>query len=443
MKNKLVNVLIASSLLLSVAPVTTFAQGISSSSNIKVNSNMSIKHLLPNKAINKLSEGELEKLFDATSAAILNVMTLINVGSGEEWSNEIKQGKFKVTKVVPVYNLDNQLIEAMVTFKNGGYVTVDIASGQLKQFSYGAISESYLEENDALYVDGQEHFSIKDNKVVDGNKKGSELSTLKEEYKRNKNKLDNESYVSDISIISTMDENTKQEIAASFLTGATNDGKASLITEPITWYKNYWAIRNSTVTSLATVDNYILNVPEYDQSNLPFVTESYANDCAIVATIEIMGYYYPSLTNAQRKTAYNAMIASSYFIKPDKGVMFNDNNQLFKVAVESLGLGTQNTSDDNEEYWFADNYDNIKKLLVDYGPIYLSLNQDPYPNHTLTVKGILKYSVTITDNLTLNKTTGTTSFIRVNDHWAATSTDAFMYIPTLGNTPYYTAIKKN
>ncbi|RUT35851.1 hypothetical protein EJP77_02255 [Paenibacillus zeisoli] len=445
MKSKLLISLIASSLLMSISPVSSFAaEGVTSSTSIKVNSLKSLKQLLPNKAINNLSEGESEELLDATSAAIINVMTLVNAGSGEEWTNEIKQGKFKVKRVVPVYDLDNQLIEAMVTFKNGGYVIVDIASGQLKQFSYGAINDSYLVENDLLYVNGQEHFGVKDNKVVDGNKKGFELATVKEEYKRNKKNLNNQSYVSDNSIISTLDEKTKQEIAESFLTGSTNDGStSSYITEPITFYKKYWAIRNKTVTSLATVENIILNVPELNQSNLPFITESYSNDCAIVATIEIMSYYYPSLTNAQKKIAYNAMINSTYFNKPDNGVMFNDNNQLFKVAVESLKLGNQDTSDDEENYFFADGYDNIRRMLVNYGPIYLSLNQDPYPNHTLTVKGILKYDATVTDNTTLVKTSGTTSFIRVNDHWAVTATDAFMYIPSLGNTPYWTAIKKN
>jgi hypothetical protein len=61
----------------------------------------------------------------------------------------------------------------------------------------------------------------------------------------------------------------------------------------------------------------------------------------------------------------------------------------------------------------------------------------------LTVKGILRYQATVTNNTTLVKTSGLTSFIRVNDHWAVTATDAFMYLPSLGNTPYWTAIKKN
>jgi hypothetical protein len=167
----------------------------------------------------------------------------------------------------------------------------------------------------------------------------------------NKNKLNYESYASDNSIISRLDEKTKQDITESFLTGSTNDGStSSYITEPITFYKNYWAICNTTVTSLATNENIILNVPELNQSNLPFITENYSNDCANVATIEIMSYYYPGLTNAQKKTAYTAMINSTYFKKPDNGVMFNDNDQLFKVAVESLNLGKQEISDDEENY---------------------------------------------------------------------------------------------
>ncbi|AIQ62481.1 hypothetical protein PSTEL_04560 [Paenibacillus stellifer] len=167
----------------------------------------------------------------------------------------------------------------------------------------------------------------------------------------------------------------------------------------------------------------------------------YANDCAVVATLEIMGYKWGSLTNTQKRTAYNAIVNSSYF-SSSSGVGYDKNDQIFKVGSEAIGKPTQVTSDDPEKFTNVNNYSTLKSYLQSYGPYYLSFNQNPYGSHTVTVKGIRKY------NLTINYTTGgsdnySEGFIAINDHWQSDGVDAFMNIDGLSITTYLTAIVAN
>ncbi|QNU66504.1 hypothetical protein EHE19_016840 [Ruminiclostridium herbifermentans] len=53
---------------------------------------------------------------------------------------------------------------------------------------------------------------------------------------------------------------------------------------------------------------------------------------------------------------------------------------------------------------------------------YISLNQAPYGSHTVTAKGVIRYSTVNRYNTTLNY-----DFAWIDDHWAVTSGHIFEY----------------
>lgn len=134
------------------------------------------------------------------------------------------------------------------------------------------------------------------------------------------------------------------------------------------------------------------------------------------------------------------MINSSYFEQPDDGVYPWNNDALFKVGADSIGR-TQQTSDDPEDYSPA--YNDIKSYLQNHGPGYLSFgyNDDPYLDHTVTVKGVKEFKTTYTDNVYIQRTYYD-NFLMINDHWSVTSSDAYVRYRD-DATWYYVSIVKN
>jgi hypothetical protein len=219
-----------------------------------------------------------------------------------------------------------------------------------------------------------------------------------------------------------------------------NEGTSrnNYITDPVVWLQNYYGSGKGVILN----QSYSLTVPEIDQ-NSSLYPES--NDCALVATLEIMGYYQsPAITQAQRNTAYTAMKNSSYF-SSSNGVWPNDNNNLFKVAVDAVGSpwNTQNSSDDDEATIVQDPYNLLYTKLQSYGPGYISLNQSPYNNHTVTVKGAFNYSVYWWSPQGAYYSY-LESFAKINDHWTSVPGEAYLSLAGWGqSTWYYTFINVN
>ena len=329
-------------------------------------------------------------------------------------------------------DIDDNLAEVMLVF-DLGYLIVDANSGNLIQYSYGAVNDASLTQSDAVYVDGLEHFSSANGIVNDGEEKGKRIdevkAKLKELGKPKRDKALNKKW-------NKLDKPSEDAILQGY--GA-NEGTSrnNYITDPVVWLQHYYGSQYGVVLN----KQYSLNVPEIDQ-NSSLYTET--NDCALVATLEIMQYYQaPAITQTQKNTAYNAMKNSSYY--SSSGVNFNNNNNIFKVAVDAVGSpwNVQNSSDDDEATVVQDPFNLIYTKLQTYGPGYLSLNQSPYLNHTVTIKGALNYSVYWWSPQGAYYSY-LESFAKINDHWTVTSTDAYLSLAGWGqSTWYYTFVKVN
>ncbi|MDX8360660.1 hypothetical protein [Cytobacillus sp. IB215316] len=117
------------------------------------------------------------------------------------------------------------------------------------------------------------------------------------------------------------------------------------------------------------------------------------------------------------------------------GVWYYNNDDIFKVAAEAIGEGTQSTSDD-PGWRLGPSYETYKDYIKTYGPSYLSMNHEPYGGHTVTVKGYAKYKTTFKDQFLINRTYYD-EFVRINDHWGTTSGDAYLYLNRAGSSFWY------
>ncbi|MFD0673017.1 hypothetical protein [Cohnella sp. GCM10027633] len=387
-----------------------------------------VSKLVPKNLAN--STKEYEKLKTAVAYGILDTVLRVIADKDSEWANLFKNGKLDIKKIVPILDTDDNLSEVMLVYGTG-YIIVDADSGNIVQYSYGQVDEEYFAKNDAVYVEGIEHFSVTNGIVDDGNKQGKNIDEVKAEAKKIvKTKKETSNYKWK-KLDKIMEDTVLQGYGANEGTSRNN-----YITDPVVWLQNYYGSGKGVILN----DQYSLTVPELDQNSS---TYSGSNDCALVATLEIMGYYqYPAITQTQRNTAYNAMKNSSYY-SSSSGVWYNDNNNIFKIAVDAVGnpWNTQNSSNDDELFAVQDPYNTLKNKLQTYGPGYISLDQSPYNNHTLTIKGVQNYSVywwsaqgayySYIEN-----------FAIINDHWSVTPTTAYISLAGTGqSTWYYTFIQ--
>lgn len=391
-----------------------------------------------------ISESEKPIIEEAAAYGIVDAVSILASDPDSPWGQQFKAGTLRVNKIVPIYDLDGIVSETMIVF-NTGYLIAEANNGEVLQYSYGDVDPSYYDNADRIYEYNYKHFASKNDTAVDSDFKGKKINQIKKEVApEEKSKLkDKTKRYGDLT------QKSKDFVFKGFFAGS-NEGNSTqdIITNPPTWMINFFNLGSSQVSSWSAplVDSYYLTAPNINQDNLKskFLTSSdtdYANDCAVVATLEIMGNKWGSLTNTQKRTAYNAIVSSSYF-NSSSGVGYDKNDQIFKVGSEAIGKPTQVTSDDPEKFTNVNNYSTLKSYLQSYGPYYLSFNQNPYGSHTVTVKGIRKY------NLTINYTTGgsdnySEGFIAINDHWQSDGVDAFMNIDGLSITTYLTAIVAN
>ncbi|MWC26979.1 hypothetical protein [Paenibacillus sp. MMS18-CY102] len=388
-------------------------------------------------------ESDQTAIEDSVAYGLIDAVSIIGSEPDSVWAQQFKTGSMRVNQVVPIYDLDGNLSETMVVFDHG-YIISEASNGEIIQFSFGDIDPTYFDGADRVYSHNNDHFAVKNNTAIDSNYKGKHLDEIKKEVSpKEKSKLKEKP-----KRFGQLSKKSKDFIFNGFVTGA-NEGNSTqdIITSPPAWMINFFQLSSSVVSSWSAplVDSYFLNASNINQSNLKsnFLTSTdtdYANDCAVMSTLEIMGYKWGALTNAQKRTAYNAIVGSSYF--SSSGVGYDKNDQIFKVGSEAIGKATQQTSDDPEKYLNINNYSTLKSYLQNYGPYYLSFNQNPYGAHTVTVKGTRQY------NLTINYTTGghdnySEGFIQINDHWQPNGVDAFMNIDGLSITTYLTAIVAN
>ncbi|WP_256759852.1 hypothetical protein [Cohnella sp. WQ 127256] len=374
---------------------------------------------------------EDEKLKTAVAYGVLETVLRVMADKDSEWADLFKNGKLDIKKIVPILDTDDNLSQVMLGYETG-YLIVDADNGNLIQFSYGLLDDEYFAESDAVYVDGIEHFSSNNGVVKDGSKEGKKIEEVKTEAKKlgeiKRESIPNKKWELDM------------ELRDSVLQGyGSNEGTSrnNYITDPVVWLTNYYGSGKGVVLN----QQYSLNVPEIDQNSY-----SGANNCALVATLEIMGYYqYPAITQTQRNTAYTAMKNSSLY-SSGSGVLPWDNNNLFKVAVDAVGSpwNVQNSSDDDEATVVQDPYNLLYNKLQTYGPGYISLNQVPYTNHTVTIKGVQDYSVYWWTAQGAYYSY-LESFAMINDHWTAnTPTTAYLSLAGWGqSTWYYTFINVN
>lgn len=399
-------------------------------------SESTIENLIPEKMVSKVTNNEKGQIEDAVVYGIFEAVSLLNADPESPWISDFKEGKFKLKKVVPVYNLNEQLSEVMVIF-NKGYVIVDPLDGELIQFSYG-VNESYFDDKTALYNINFDHFALdSEGSVVDGNLKGKKIDEIKEKYK-NKTVKKKEQTTEINKKWGSFSENEKKSIIKNFDPAGANEGTSiyNYITDPklwlLRWYPNTWNnISDLTVTELYSYSRYVPEILQADWGPK-------GNDCAPVATLEILGYYW-SLTSTQKRTAYDTMVNSSYFVQPDGGVYPWNNDQLFKIAAESINKPIQQTSDDPEDW--SPSYADMKSYLKNNGPGYLSMNQEPYYDHTLTAKGVKEFKTTFKDEFYIQRTYYD-NFIKVNDHWSVTSGDTYVKYRNTSDW-YYVSIVKN
>ncbi|MEK3746494.1 hypothetical protein NST23_27855 [Brevibacillus sp. FSL K6-0770] len=433
--------LVAGALLLSTLayPDTGVAKESSSSMLISKSSNerfvKEIGKYIPKNRKSILSTNDLEKIANGTAQALMESMVISAVDTESPWAEQIKKGIFKVKKIIPVHDLEDRLSEVLVIFTEG-FVIVDSDSGELLQFSFEKIDSSYFDNNKTLYSNQFQHFSVNhDGVVIEGKDKGKSI----DELKRENNSEPNKKRIINTTQMQNKWENTTEDtldsLFSTFLSGANEGYDGDYITDPGVWLKKY--LENDGYTNVKVSEEYSQSyyVPDINQDDSPW--DNYDNDCALISTLEIMNYH-SNLSSSNKKKAYDAMIKSKYFVKPDNGVYPWDNANLYKIAANAVGDSSQSTSDDEEIV--TPDYDDIKNYLDSDGPGYYSMDSKPYYDHTVTVKGAKEYEATFRDS---NDTrhVWTYEFLRINDHWGATSKDA--YIRPIYLSTYYVSIKHN
>ncbi len=413
---------------ISALAVSNNTQSSSTTDHTNTSENYDFKKLIPKKL--EVSQNENDKLENAVAYGILETVSRIMADRDSEWANLFKNGKLDIKKVVPILDVDDNLAEVMLTYEKG-YLIVDAENGTLIQYSYGEVNEDYFNESDKIYVNGLERMSVVNGKVKDGIHKDKDINTVKNEMKKSKinkkEKLPNKKW-------EKVDKDLRKSLIQAY--GA-NEGtsRRNFITDPAVWLSNYYGSGYSIVYN----KGYSRNVPEINQ-DLSQYPEAY--DCALISTLEILSYYQsPQITSAQLATAYTAMKNSSYFSSTN-GVYWYDNDQLFKIAAESIGWPTQSTANDPEDYFNTNNYDYIYNKLYQIGPGYLSMTQDPYGAHTVTFKGVKGYIVSWWSPQGAYYS-NFEDFVQINDHWATTSGDAYLSIQGGNATWYFTTIVVN
>lgn len=362
---------------------------------------------------------------------ILETVLRVSADDDSEWANQFKNGELEIKNIVPILDLNDEFSEVMLVFDKGTLI-VNSQTGTLLQFSYGDSDLEYFNNIEALYVDGLQHFRVLDGIIIDGTYSNMEINDVKKqrnldrtiEHKLNEkwdSLLDNSDLV--------------QKVIQGY--GA-NEGQSrhEYITDPNTWLINYYGSSKSVWYNKGytkTVHEILQNASYYPE----------ANDCALISTLEIISYFQTNLTQSQKNTAYNAMKNSSYF-SSSNGVYWNDNNNLFKIAVEAIGSpwGTQDTSDDVEDLFGTKTYNYFYDALYNYGPGYISLNQDPYGAHTVTFKGIKQWIVDWTNSFGAYYSY-IENFVMINDHWSATSGETYINLEGAGILWYVTNIVPN
>jgi hypothetical protein len=385
------------------------------------------KKLIPTKLA--VSEKEEDTLESAIAFGILETVSRVIVDQDSEWANLFKNGKLDIKKVIPILDVDDNLAEVMLIYEKG-YLIVDAENGTIIQYTYGEVNQDYFNKSDKIYVNGSEHMSIIDGNIIDGNYKDKDFNAIKNELKKmtiKKDKSPNKKW-------DKMDKELRKSLIQGY--GA-NEGNSrrNFITDPAAWLSNYYGSGYSIVYN----KGYSRNVAEINQDLSQYPE---ANVCALISTLEILSYYQsPQITSTQLATAYTAMKNSSYF-SSSNGVYWNDNDQLFKIASQSIGWPTQSTADDPEDYVNTNNYNYIYNKLYQIGPGYLSMTQAPYGAHTVTFKGVKSYIVSWWSAQGAYYS-NFEDFVTINDHWATTSGDAYLSIQGGNATWYFTTIVPN
>ncbi|QNU66269.1 hypothetical protein EHE19_015490 [Ruminiclostridium herbifermentans] len=417
--------LLVFSLIVNTCPLSVLAKD--NTGHFKARDN--VRNLIPDRQIEKIDESELDKLETSVSYGLIESLVTMQGNPDCPWQQQLEDGDFCIKKIVPLYDLDDNLSQTMIIYNDGSMI-VDSDSGEVIQYSFGEVDTEYFNENDRCYVDGLSHFSVLGNKVKDGIYKGKDIDKVKNGHnKKQKNRDKKES-----NRWGTLSDDQKEQIISGFRCG-NNEGNPTgdYITDPVTWIKNFEKKQGTTWGDVKYEKGYTKTCPEILQESSDY---PHYMDCALISTLEIMGYYW-SLTASEKRLAYNSMANSSYY-SMDTGVDFDDNDQIFKIAAEVIGKPTQKTSDDPETFFSNMNYSFFENTLKNYGPFYISLYQEPYGSHTVTAKGVIRYSTVNRYNATFNY-----DFALINDHWSKTSGSTYLSITYGNNTWYATAIKVN
>lgn len=394
-----------------------------------------VEEKIPNNMKVYLDKNDLKKITKGSAYALLE-STFLKVGDNESpWVDSFKGKKFKIKSAVPIYGLEENIKELMYIFDNG-YIILDAEYGDVIQYSYGKVDMDYINKNYKIYIYNSEHFAVdKNGYIIDGSKKGNNINNVKRNYSNEEVKKTNFK-----NKWGDLNEDDVNFILDYYTTGA-NEGTSleDLITSPSIWLENWYERTNPNATnlSISQIDSYTRYLPEINQS---YYEWSYVNDCAVISTLELFRYFWNITDLSTQRVAYNAIIASDYYMKPDNGVMWYHNDNIFKVGAEAIGKPIQSTSDD-PAWELNPTYNEFKNGLINYGPGYLSFNDDPYGAHTVVVKGVKKYKTSFYLNTFLFEEID--EFIQINDHWAITSSDAYMNLASQNGTWYYQPIKPN
>ncbi|MZQ85949.1 hypothetical protein GQF01_27995 [Paenibacillus sp. 5J-6] len=408
------------------------------STNVKITQSdpADITNLLPEKmkSFFKKGQADTDMFTNGVAYGLLETVGLVSKYSSNAFSTAFKNGTLALKNTIPIYDLNDAVSEIMVVF-NEGYVIVDAENGELVQYSFDAPNMEYLLKSEKLYEVSHGHFSVVSNEVQDGQFKKLNIQEVKKKANSNtvkKVKEKNKKW-------GQLNKTDVKNIFDGWYAG-NNEGTSrnNTITNEYAWMSNYYGGTNFTATY---TNGYSLNVPNINQDNGYSYMSSLGNDCAIVSTLEIMKYKFPTMTDANRQTAYNAIVASSYFSEANGGVGPTNNDQIFKVGAESIGKPVQSTSDDPEQYMNTNNFNFVLSWLQSYGPFYWSMTQAPYGSHTVTVKGVDQFSYSFIKGG--YNYTGIDSFMAINDHWQASGTTAYLNIPGLSAYTYATAIIVN
>ena len=383
---------------------------------------------IPKKMHSSLRTVNSEQLIVSVASGLTEAILIAEGDKQSIWSKDFIEGEFEIQKVIPIFDLSEEAIETMLIFDHG-YIIVDSVSGELVRYSHESVQEGYFEESSKLYSDGFGYFAIDEhNNIVDKKYSNKSLKELKREFK----KVNKSSEKNQEPLIENVE--TAEEILDSIYYGANEgNGVGDKITDPKLWLLRYYPNKESGITNLSVtqIESATKSVGEINQ-DLTIYKEK--NDCAVIATLEIINYHYGSQSQTNRDKGYAAMIKSSYFSSAN-GVYWYHNDDLFKVGAQAMGKGTQSTA--NDPSWkLGASYSEYKSYINSYGPSYLSINHAPYGAHTVTVKGYAKYKTVYKDRFAITRSF-TNEFVRINDHWATTTGDAYLYLNRTASAAWY------